>query len=297
MAVQIVTDSTADLPQELVQRLGITVVPLNLHFGTQVYRDGVDIQAEEFYRRLVTANPLPTTSQPAVGAFVECYEALADGGEPVVSIHIASKLSGTINSALQARQQVGDSMSIEVVDSQTASLGLGLIVLAAAEAAGGGASLEEVLHVTREAVARTRVFFMVDTLEYLQRGGRIGKGQAFLGSVLNIKPILEIHQGEVLPVERVRTRSKALQRLSSLVDALGPAASLAVAYSTASEEAHALAQRLLPHVPADKRHVMRIGPVIGVHAGPGCVGVGVVCQGDKGAAEFTLSEAEGSATP
>ncbi|MSQ41071.1 MAG: DegV family protein, partial [Dehalococcoidia bacterium] len=190
MAVHIVTDSTADLPREVVQRLGITVVPLNLHFSTQVYRDGVDIQAEEFYRRLVTANPLPTTSQPAVGAFVECYQALADTGEPVVSIHVASKLSGTYNSAFQAREQVGTSMFIEVVDSQTASMGLGLIVLAAAEAAAAGASLEEVLHATREAVARTRVLFMVDTLEYLQRGGRIGKAQAFLGSVLNIKPIL-----------------------------------------------------------------------------------------------------------
>ncbi len=282
MAVQIVTDSTADLPKEVAQRMGITVVPLNVQFGTQVYRDGLDMEAEEFYQRLQKANPLPTTSQPSVGAFLECYRHLAARGEPIVSIHVSSKLSGTWNSAQQARQHpdvVSGRVPIEVVDSESVSMGLGLIVLAAAEAAAAGESLQEVVKTARQAAAKTRVLFLVDTLEYLQRGGRIGKAQAFLGSVLNIKPLLEVREGEVLPVERVRTRSKALERLSSLVQDLGPATSLAVGYSTTRDEAQALAQRLAPQLATGKPHVIRIGPVVGTYAGPGCVGVGAICKG------------------
>ena len=275
MTVKIVTDSTADLSKEMAEGLGITVVPLNVNFGTQVYRDGVDIEAGEFYQRLVVSNPLPTTSQPSAGAFLEWYQGLLAEEEPIVSIHLSSKLSGTMNSALQAKEQAGAEVPIEVVDSETVSMGLGLVVMAASEMAATGASLEEVLKATHQAMARMSVLFMVDTLEYLQKGGRIGRAQAFLGSVLGVRPVLEVREGEVLPLERVRTRSRAIDRLYTLVEELAPLPSLVVGYTTTPEEAEVLAQRASPLVEGGEVPVIQIGPVLGTHVGPGTLGVGL----------------------
>jgi DegV family protein with EDD domain len=214
-----------------------------------------------------------------VGAFLECYQRLVAEGEPVVSIHVSAKLSGTFNSALQARNLLNGSVPVEVVDSEEASIALGLVAMAAAEVAATGAGLEVVVEATRNAVARARLFFVLDTLEYLQKGGRIGRAQAFLGSVLSVKPILEVREGEVMPLERTRNRRKAVDRVCSLVEGQAPLARLAVVHATSPQEAEALAQRLSPLIAGGEVLVSQVGPVVGTYTGPGCLGVGLIRQG------------------
>ena len=275
MTVRVVTDSTADLPPEMAAELGIEVVPLNVHFGTDTYRDNIDLSADEFYQRLVSSPRTPTTSQPSVGAFLEVYQkALDEGAEGIVSVHISAKLSGTWNSAVQAREQLDDPSRVEVVDTQQASMGLGWVAVAAAKAAQAGGSLEEVASAAKSAGGKVRAIFLVDTLEYLQKGGRIGKAQAMFGSVLAIKPLLTLENGEVHPMERVRTRGKGVARLVQLVQEAAPLQSLAVLYTTTEDEARALAERLAPCVPSGQVVVGRLGTVVGTYAGPGLLGVG-----------------------
>ncbi|NUQ56762.1 MAG: DegV family EDD domain-containing protein, partial [Dehalococcoidia bacterium] len=199
MAVQIVTDSTCDLPREIVEEYGITVVPLTVFFGEEALLDGVEIGADAFYERLGTSHDLPRTSQPSAERFRQVYEGLAGETSEIVSIHLSSKLSGTLNSASVARDQVAHGgLHIELIDSYTVSLGLGLVVLEAAAAARTGASLENVVAAARRAMDRVMVYVAVDTLDYLRRGGRIGRASSFLGSVLSIKPIVGIEDGEVV---------------------------------------------------------------------------------------------------
>ena len=274
MTVRVVTDSTADLPPEMAAELGIDVVPLNVHFGTDTYRDNIDLSADEFYQRLVSSPRPPTTSQPSVGAFLEVYQKALGEADGIVSVHISAKLSGTWNSAVQAREQVDDSSRVQVVDTQQASMGLGWVAVAAAKAAQAGASLDEVASAAKSACEQVRVIFLVDTLEYLQKGGRIGKAQAMFGSVLAIKPLLTLQDGEVHPMERVRTRGKGVARLVQLVQEAAPLQSLAVLYTTTEDEAHALAERLRPCVPSGQVIVGRLGTVVGTYAGPGLLGVG-----------------------
>ena len=272
MAVRVVTDSTADLPPDLVRQWDLSVLPCSIHFGEESYRDGVDITADEFFRRLTDSPRLPTTTQPTVMEFLEVYRALTQGGDEVVSIHIADKLSGTLNSALQAREALGSATRIEIIDSLSTSMALGLIVLEAARSAREGASLQEVVEVVHRAMSRTRVFFLVDTLEYLEKGGRIGKATALLGTLLQLKPVLAIVDGEVRPVERIRTRSRALERLEALVKQHAPLEALAVLYTTTLDEAEALGQRLKPHLFQGEPIVARAGATIGTHGGPGLLG-------------------------
>ena len=278
MTVRVITDSTADLPSEMAAELGIEVVPLNVHFGTDTFRDGIDLSADEFYERLVASPRPPTTSQPSVGAFLEVYQKALEGADGVVSIHISAKVSGTWNSAVQAREQLSDSSKVTVVDTGQASMGLGWVAVAAARAAQAGASMDEVASLARSAAEQVRVLFLVDTLEYLQKGGRIGKAQAMFGSVLAIKPILTIQEGEVHPLERVRTRGKGVARLVQLVQEAAPLQSMAVLYTTTEDEARALAERLGPCVPSGQVIVGRLGTVVGTYAGPGLLGVGWVPQ-------------------
>ncbi|MBM3926795.1 MAG: DegV family protein, partial [SAR202 cluster bacterium] len=284
MGVTIVTDSTADLPVEEAKRWGVRVVPLYVNFqkadkGLETLRDGVDIGPDEFYKRLVGSNPLPTTSQPAVQDFLSVYQEEAKKGNQVVSVHISSKLSGTVNSATQAKEQMGSAGKVVIVDSLLASMGLGIAALAGARLAKGGAGQQEVAEEARRAAAETKVFFMVDTLEYLQKGGRIGRAQAFLGSLLNVKPILTLGEGEIHPMERVRSRGKALERLAGLAEGIGSAKEVWVCHSTTPQDAEALALRLgkLVQGGGDRGRVMvtRLGPVVGAHVGPGLVGGGV----------------------
>ena len=277
--VRIVTDSTADIPRSFVEALGITVVPLNVHFGRETYRDGVDIKVDDFYQKLVTTTVHPTTSQPSVGAFLETYERLGAEADHIFSIHISSKLSGTLNSAQLARSSYRGGATIEVVDSKVASLGLGLVVISAAEAAHQGASVPEIRDLVARLVERVHVRFFVETLEYLQRGGRIGRAQALLGGLLNIKPFLRIQDGEVHPVEKLRTRARALDRLAEFVESFPAIDRVAIAHINTPDDVERLCERIAPVVPRERIVVGRIGPVIGTHVGPAGMGV-MVLQGE-----------------
>ncbi len=276
MAVKVVTDSTSDLSPALVQELGISVVPLNVHFGEATYRDGIDLSAEEFFKKLVSSPVLPTTTQPSVGAFLEIYNKLAEETEEIVSIHISGKLSGTHNSALVAKNSLEKSCRIEIVDSLQATMATGLIVIAAAKAAKAGADLDEVLAVTKDAISRIRIRALLDTLEFLQRGGRIGKARAFLGTILNVKPLIKLEDGEVHGVEQVRTRAKALQRLCDFVAGFPHISDMAIMHSTTPQEAEALANRLDPFFPKSHVHIAQFGPVIGTYTGPGALGIALI---------------------
>jgi DegV family protein with EDD domain len=268
MTVKIVTDSSADLPEELVKALGITVVPLYVRFGDEVYRDRVDISEDEFYERLQHDPVHPNTTQPTPQDFVSVYQKLAQGADGIVSIHLSAKLSGTCSSALQAKGTVANEVSVEVVDSETLTMALGLIVIAAAKAAKDGKSLDEVEAVARQTIPKIRLLAILDTLKYLLLGGRIGKAKALLGSILNVKPILTLKDGEVVPAGQVRTRAKGLDRLFEFVQGAKDIQDLTVVHSTTPDEAQALAERFGSVFDKEKIIVSRLGPVLGVHIGP-----------------------------
>ncbi len=270
--VAIVTDSTADLVPELVARHRVTVVPLTVNLDGRSHLDGVDITAAEFYEKLQRSSSHPTTSQPSAGQFKEAYERLLKDHDEVVSIHISPKLSGTMGSAQQAAQMIGDGR-VHVVDSQFASMPLAALVLVGANRATHAADASEVIADVTRVREATRCYFAVSTLEYLRRGGRIGAAGALLGSVLQIKPILAIEDGQVVPQERVRTHHRALQRLVELAKAVerGGGLCVVIGHAAAEPAAHALADRL--EGIAESLIVQPLGPVVGAHAGPGTVGV------------------------
>jgi len=274
LTVRVVTDSTADLPPELARQWGITVVPATVQFGQESYRDGLDLTAEEFFEKLKASAELPTTSQPSVNQFLGTYHALTAEGNQVVSIHISAKVSGTINSAAQAKEFLGNDAQVEIIDSRFWSVAMALIALEAAEAAHRGHDLNEVVEVTRHTMRRAGLLAVADTLEYAARGGRIGKAQYFLASLLQVKPILEIRDGELHPVERKRTRKRALERLVELVSDRGPMDRLAVGHADSPQDAKWLARRLESLAPHHEVLVNTIGPVIGTHTGPGAIGIG-----------------------
>ena len=284
MALKLVTDSTCDLPLELADQWDITVIPCNVHFDDEVYKDGIDIGPDEFYRRLVASPRLPTTAQPSMNDFMQVYTALFDQGHDVLSIHLSAKFSGTLNSAIQAREAIPlsqvaaavEARRLEIIDSQTTSMGLGLVTLAAAQMVKSGASYDEVVQMVHRCLPRTHCYFLLDTLDYLQKGGRIGKASAFLGSILSIKPILKIRDGEAHPVERVRTRGRGFDRLVQIMRSLAPATHLSVLHSTTPEEAETLKQRLGDLVPEGELIVSRFGPVVGTYLGPGALGVSLM---------------------
>jgi len=277
--VKVITDSTADLPPALAEELDITIIPLNVHFGTDGYKDGVDILPEEFYRRLVSSTKLPTTSQPSVGDFLGLYNDLAKTTNQIVSVHISAKLSGTMNSATQAREEYQGDCRIEIVDSRQGSMGLGMVAIAAARTAISGANIEKVVEEALLAVPRVKFFGMLDTLEYLEKGGRIGKAQAFVGSLLRIKPLLTARDGEIHPLERARTRGKGIDRLYELAREHMPLVDLGVVYTTMPEDALDLARRLAPLLPNGEVSVSQIGPVVGTHTGPGVLGIALRAEG------------------
>ena len=271
--VAIVTDSTADLPPQLTRQRSIRVVPLTLNFEGRSLLDGVDIRPSEFYRKLPNATTHPTTSQPSPGQFAEVYnELLADHGE-VVSIHISEKLSGTYASAVQASEMT-DSKRVRVIDSQLVSMSLGLLTLAASQMAAQGESADAIVQRASAMRDRVQTFFSVATLEFLRRGGRIGRASALLGSVLQVKPVLCIREGLVTPLERVRTFDRALNRIVELtreVDA-GKGLCVIVGHGDAEADAERVARELEPF--AETLMIQPLGPVVGAHAGPGVVGVG-----------------------
>ncbi len=275
MTVKIVTDSSADLPDEVAKALGITVVPLYVRFGDEVLRDRVDISEDEFYKRLQHDPVHPNTTQPTPQDFVNVYQKLAQGADGIVSIHLSAKLSGTCSSALQAKGTVASECSVEVVDSETLSMALGLVVIAAARAAKDGKSLDEVEAVARQTIPSIRLLALLDTLKYLMLGGRIGKAKALLGSILSVKPILTLKDGEVVPAGQVRTRAKGLDRLFEFVQSMANIQELTVVHSTTPDEAQALAERFGSVFDKEKIIMSRLGPVLGVHIGPAALIVAV----------------------
>ena len=276
------TDSTADLPQNLIRKWNISVVPLYVNFkksncpnDVESLRDGLDINADVFYERLKSSSYIPSTSQPTVDDFLQQYRLLFRYHERIVSIHISSKLSGTINSALLARAQLDCPEKVNIVDSGLASMGLGLAVIAGAQAATKGLSSKDILQKIHETCSQTYIYFMVDTLEYLKKGGRIGKAQALLGTLLSVRPILSIRDGEIYPLERVRTKRKSIERLATLVLDGDPFGKLCLMYNTNREDVTKLENTLASSVVENEIIISRIGPVIGTHCGPGLVGVAV----------------------
>jgi len=276
VSVKIITDSTADLPPEVAQEFGITVVPLHIHFGHETYKDGVDISKEEFYRRLTSEHELPKTSAPSAGAFTEAYERLAGETDEILSLHISHKLSATYNSATMGRDGVTADCRISVIDTLTTSMGLGLLAIRAARLAGKGATLDEVVADTESALLRTQFFGVLDTLEYLHKGGRLGKASSFLGSILQVKPIVGLRDGEVHPIERARGFQKALDRICEMVADYKQISSLAVAHTTGQEDMERMASQMSQFYPGDRILRSRVGSTIGTYLGPGALCVGLI---------------------
>jgi DegV family protein with EDD domain len=273
--VKVVTDSTADIPEELAAELEITIVPCNVHFGLETYRDGLELSKEEFYAKLKTSFTLPTTSAPAVGLFEATYKELASETDQILSIHLASALSAIYNSAHLGAEALSG-VEIALIDSGQVSMGLGWLVISAARAAQEGQPLAQIVALVEDMRPRVRVFAALDTLEYLRKGGRVGKTVAALGTLLNIKPLVEVRDSAVLPLERVRTRQRSIQRLIELVAELGPLEELAVLHTNAPQEAQRLAEEISFLHPLERILIAEAGVIIGTHAGPN--GLGVACM-------------------
>jgi DegV family protein with EDD domain len=270
--VGVVTDSTADIPPALAEKLEITVVPCNVIFGERTYREGIDISRGDFYRRMAEEEELPTTSQPSVEQFRQVYRELGQRYGQIVSIHLSSSLSGTLNSAQLAARDLPE-LEIAVVDSRQASIALGWLAIYAARAAEEGQLLEQIRALVKDMIPRIRVLAMLDTLEYVQRLGRIGKAAALMGTLLNIKPIIQVKDGEVLPLERVRSQRKALNRMVEMVRGMGPLQEVSVLHANAPSLAERLREMLAPLHPEGEMIVTEASTVVGAHTGPGAVGV------------------------
>ena len=279
MKVKIVTDSVADLPPQVAQELGVMVVPLHVRFGTEVYRDGIDLTADEFFDRLVSDKSVPVTSVPSPKDFVEVYDKLAEEADEILVITISSKLSGTYEVARQSAELMQKKRRVEVIDSQGAVMAEGLLVISAAKAIRAGASIDDAISMVNRNIPRTNMLAAFDTLEYLQRGGRIGKAQAFLGSMLKINPIIGFQDGEVSPVAKTRSRAKALDYLYNQAMSYSHIEEMAIEYATSIDEAEMLANRLNQKFPKERIFSSRVSPVIGTHTGPSLIVLSVL--GDK----------------
>lgn len=275
--IAIVTDSTSFLPAELINKHSITVTPQVLIWEEKTYRDGVDIQPSEFYTRLKTAKKMPSTSQVSPATMQSTFQGLVDQGYDVLGIFISSKLSGTMQSAMQGKEMMGAAgEKVTVVDSFSTSMSLGLIVLAAARTVESGSSISDCLATVEKTRRNSGIFFAVDTLEFLHRGGRIGGAQRFIGSALGLKPILALKDGKVEGVERIRTKSKAHERLLELISEQVNGKSnirIATLHANASEDAKALLDRAAQQLNPVETIFAEVSPVVGSHTGPGTVGL------------------------
>jgi DegV family protein with EDD domain len=279
MTVKIVTDSVSDISPAIADELGIAVVPLNVVFGSKIYRDSIDLTTDEFYEKLRHSQTLPTTSTPPLQTFIEVYDRLAEETDEILVITIARKLSATGESALKAIESMDSKCRVEVLDSQMALMAEGLLVITAAKAARDGASLDEILKIAEQNIPRIQTRMAFDTLEYLKRGGRIGKAKALMGSMLKINPILGIRDGEVFPFGQERSRTKAIDRLYEFVMSYSKIDELAVEDATTPDEADALVERLVEKYPKERIYRSKFSPVIGTNVGPSVIGVAVL--GDR----------------
>lgn len=272
--VAVVTDSVADIPPQLAAELGITVVPLVLRFESAIYRDNVDITPDDYYKHLTTAKVLPKTSTPPPLAFSEVFDKLAEKTDSILYIGLSSKLSGTFQVAVQSVGLMKEKCRIELMDSQWAAMAQGFIVITAARAAMAGKNLDEVLANAKQTTSRVGLCAAFNTLEYLERGGRIGKAQALMGSLLKINPIIGVKDGVVVPLGKKRSRNKAIDYLFNYAAAKADIEALAVEYATDREEAYKLVARLQAKFPYVPVYISRATPAIGTHTGPGLM---VVC--------------------
>ena len=270
--VKIVTDSLADIPPAIAQALDITQVPCVVRFGDHEFRDRVDLSTAEFYQRLVASPILPTTSQPATGVFQEIFENVARQTDQILAIHTIASLSGIFNASRIAAQSVSRA-KIELIDSGQVTMALGWLVILAARAARAGKTLAEVRAVVEDAIPRAHVIGALSTLEYAQRGGRLGKGAALIGTLLNVKPLISIVNGEVVPVENARSQKRALERLIEIVLSSGPIQEIAVIHAAGEELAANVRQMLARTLSEDQIVMTETGPVLGTHVGPNAVGI------------------------
>jgi DegV family protein with EDD domain len=268
---RVVTDSTSDVPREWCERYGIEVVPLRVLFGNESFRDGVDLSIAEFYQRLRRADRLPTTSAPSPGDFAELYQRLRGECDGVISIHISGELSGTVEAARVGAQTV-EGFPVHVIDSRCLTICVAHLCRVAAEAA----TLDEAVRAVEERVPRQRVLALLDSLRYLELGGRIGRARALLGAVLAVKPILGLAEGKVVPMDRVRTRAKALHRLIERLRQDLPVERLAVMHAEAPDDAERVRALLATELPDVDVEVGQIGAVLGTHTGPGTVGMAYI---------------------
>lgn len=277
-SIRIVTDSTADIPKEIREQYHIRIVPLKVHIDQETYLDSITIEAEQFYEKLQMAQALPTTSQPSPSDFIEVYRSILAEEEDVqiISIHLSSAFSGTYQSAVLASNMLEMDERITIIDSKSASYGFGMLVVAAAKAAQKGMEKDSIVKLVHELYEQRELYFLVDTLEYLQKGGRIGKAAAMIGSLLNIRPILTIDSdGEVTSIDKVRGQKRAMLRI---IDFLrkpfeGQEIMLIFAVTNETENAERFTALAQEHFTIRSTQYIRIGPVIGTHVGPGTIGV------------------------
>jgi DegV family protein with EDD domain len=280
VAVGIVTDSVADLSPKLIKELGVLVVPMSVRFGDKVYRDGIDLTPDQFYERLRTSKVFPNTSVPAPADFLKVFDKVAKETDEILAILVSARLSATYEVARQSVAMMKRKCRVELLDSETATMTEGFIVMKAAQAAKEGAKIEEVIEVARKTIPRVDFRAAFNTLEYLRRGGRIGRAQAFLASMLRINPIISLKDGLVEPAGRARSRVKAIDHLYEFAASYAKIEEMAVEDTACPEEAEALRERLGAIFPKERIYRSRMTPAIGTHTGPGLLLVAVM--GDKG---------------
>jgi DegV family protein with EDD domain len=277
MIIRIVTDSTCDLPTEVIRVNNITVIPMYINVGAEAFRDGIDLSRQEFYEQLPTYKHNPTTAAPSPRLFRQVYEQLAtEGATEILSIHISGKLSAVLEMAARGAKETS-LIPVTVFDSRQLSMGTGFQVLAAAQAAAEGRSMTEIVTMLEELIIRTHTFAALDTLEFLRRSGRMNFAMAFLGSLLHIKPFLKMYSGNPT-AERVRTRGKAMHRLVELLEQAAPLEKVAVLHSNAADRAESLKKQVQHLLPAGQVIFEEINPVLGAHLGPGVVGFSVISK-------------------
>ena len=279
MTVKIITDSLGDIPSKLAEEMGITVIPINVIFGNLNYRDGVDLTTEQFYDKLAASKIYPATIVPPLGLFADTYDKVAEETGDIAVITSSNKLTASYDTALLARERMKKKCRVEVIDSLSAIMAQGLIVMAAAKAAQAGARLDKILEGVRNNIPRAHTRMAFGTLEYLRRGGRIGKAKTFLGTVLKVSPILGIRDGEVYPFAREHSRARAIDYLYDFADGFTKIEGIGVEDATTPDEADELARRLESRFPGETIYRSRVSPVVGAHVGPRVLGVAVL--GDR----------------
>ncbi|MBN1191399.1 MAG: DegV family protein [Dehalococcoidales bacterium] len=279
MTVKIITDSMADLPVDLIKKHNITVIPVNVLFGMDCYRDGVDMTTEQFYDKLVASKTIPTTAVPSLGTFVDIFKKVLEEADELLVLTISHKLSGTYDTACRAAEMVKSSKPIKVIDTLHVIMGEGLVTITAAIAAQTGAKLDDLVKLVNNSIPRIEERMAFDTLDYLKKGGRIGSAQAFLGSILKLNPVLRLRNGEVFPISRERSRAKAIESLYNFVLEFSNVEAIAVEDATTPEEADKLARRLKLMYPDAPIYRSKVGAVMGTHVGPRIIAVSVL--GDK----------------